>query len=316
MASVHHSPAAEGQPRYLPYASGSFRLAMGLQRLHPEAWIEADGYYAAELALKARLLAERRAEVFAALPESLDAQAELLDMLLAHLSAQHPGRVQVDTSTGTLRVPEAGHTHRLADYAGAPLDLAARLVQEDLCLMQPPAGPGGGYTLAAASVCFPARWKLAERFARPMTAIHERVPGYGEKLAPPVDLFFERLRPERPVWRLNWSVVDDPQLFQPDSGAKFRSGRDERVTAENAGERLWLRVERQTLRRLPRSGWIVFGIHTYVDALDTLRGLPEAARGLAAAVRDLPGPMRRYKSLGRFEQALLGWLDAVQACPA
>ena len=36
-----------------------------------------------------------------------------------------------------------------------------------------------------------------------------------EKLARPVDSFFNRIDIDRPVWRVNWSLTTDPTLFQP-----------------------------------------------------------------------------------------------------
>ena len=86
--------------------------------------------------------------------------------------------------------------------------------------------------------------------------------------------------------------------------------RDSRVgiTAENAGDRLWLRVERQTLRRLPRSRDILFTIRIHVRPLrDVVNREGEAAR-LAAAVRAVPTEVAQYKGLSSVRGALLGWL--------
>ena len=50
------------------------------------------------------------------------------------------------------------------------------------------------------------------------------------------------------------------------------------VTAENAGQRLHLRVERQTLSRLPRTGAVLFTIRTHMKRLDHFEGRPDAVR--------------------------------------
>jgi hypothetical protein len=50
------------------------------------------------------------------------------------------------------------------------------------------------------------------------------------------------------------------------------------VTVDNAGERLHLRVERQTLSRLPRSNAVLFTIRTYMNRLDTFQGRPDRVR--------------------------------------
>jgi hypothetical protein len=47
-----------------------------------------------------------------------------------------------------------------------PLDLAGRVVPDDLCLVQ--ADADGVPRLVAASLCFPSRWRLGEKLGRPL----------------------------------------------------------------------------------------------------------------------------------------------------
>jgi hypothetical protein len=109
------------------------------------------------------------------------------------------------------------------------------------------------------------------------------------------------------VARLNWSVLDDAALFQP--AGRGRTERDPSITPENAGDRLVLRVERQTLRRLPDSGAVLFTIRLYVRPISTVVCTPELAARLAGAVRALPPDMQNYKSILPFRAALLDHLD-------
>tara|TARA_E500000318_G_scaffold29852_1_gene29737 strand:- start:2987 stop:3904 length:918 start_codon:yes stop_codon:yes gene_type:complete len=289
-------------PRYAPYASGKFQMAMGMVALDLKDWVDVDQNRTAELEEKERLLAGQHDAVFGDLPGSEAAQREVLMLLLDNLEDCHPGLIAFDE--GTVRVPETGKSYSLSDFADHALDLAGRLVQEDLCLMTP---GEEGYLLHAASLCFPARWVLGEKLGRPMMGIHEHVSGYAEKLGKPVDRFFTHLKADKPVARLNWSVIDDPALFQ--TSGKFRNEDPTEITVENAGERLWLRVERQTLRRLPQSGDILFTIRTFVDPLSSLEARPDLAVGLRGAVADMPEGMQRYKSLIPFREALDGYLS-------
>jgi hypothetical protein len=107
--------------------------------------------------------------------------------------------------------------------------------------------------------------------------------------------------------RVNWSIFENPTLFQPTG--KWRTALDVTITAQNAGDRLFPRVERQTLRRLPASGAILFGIRVHVYPLGSAVTTPETAARLAAAVRALPIETAHYKSLPMFQTALLAWLD-------
>jgi hypothetical protein len=291
---------------YLPFLSGPHDLTMGLKALDPADWIEPDGRLAEDLALRRRLLAERYDDVFGALPGSEPGQRETLELLLDHLPRRFPERYVV--AGGRVRNRVTGEDFAADPPDMPPLELAGRLVQEDLCLMRPRrGGPAGGYVLAAAVLCFPSHWRLREKLGLPMRAIHAPVAGFAERLAGPADRFMAQLRPERPVMRLNWSLTDSPELFMP-----FRRRR-EGLTAANAGERLWLRVERQTLRRLPRSGDVLFTIRTHLTPLAEVAAVPGAAAALAARVEGLPPDLAAYKGLPPIRDALLGYLAAAAA---
>jgi hypothetical protein len=284
---------------YLPFDGGRFRLMMGLMPLPGAQWIEIDRHFVAALAAKRALLADRHAEVFAALPEAAAPAAELLTLLADHLASHHARHFRREGDR--LRNIATGEDWDLAHAPLHALDLAGRLVQEDLCLMQASAD---SYRLIGASLCSPAHWRLADKIGRPLAGIHAPVPGYAAKLAQPVDRFFASLKPEKPVWRLNWGIQGHPAAFQP-----VRLPGESEVTAASAGERLWLRVERQTLRRLSATGAVVFTIRTHITRLD--RALtPGAAAELAGAVREMPPETQTYKNIAPIRAALLAWLDA------
>ena len=130
------------------------------------------------------------------------------------------------------------------------------------------------------------------------------VPGFAERLGGAVDRFFASLTVQRPVWRANWSLTDDPALPQPYRGDPVAG-----ISAENAGQKLWLRVERQTLRRLPRTAAVLFTIRTFVRPLADVAAEPAVAAALAARLREMEPGMAAYKALPRIGEALLGWLD-------
>jgi hypothetical protein len=165
--------------------------------------------------------------------------------------------------------------------------------------------------LEAAVLCAPSRSRLAEKIGRPLLEVHAPVPFYAHRLGAPVDRFMRLLKPGRIALRQNWSVVDDPALFQP--GGKHRTVADPTITSENAGHRLFLRTERQTFRLLERSGSVLFGIRVHSHALQQVVGQPGSAARLATAVRALPREMQEYKSLPVFAEPLLAYLDATAA---
>lgn len=288
---------------YMPFEPGPYRMAMGLLTLPEAAWFEMDDRYQPELRERRRLLTEQHADVFAALPVSDAARAEALEDIAQNLTTHHSDWFARDRDT--LRNRLTGEDWDLASPPCDRLELAGRLVQEDLCIVQlDDAAP----VLTAAVLCFPSRWRLAEKLGRPLAAVHGPVPHYAERLARPVDRFMRHVKPGHIAARLNWSVMDDATLFQP--GGKWREAHNQAVTAANAGETLFLRVERQTLRRLPCSDAVLFGIRVHVYPLAAAIADPVSAGLLAEAVRALPEATKRYKSLLPIGDALLGWLDA------
>jgi hypothetical protein len=276
----------------------------GLQTLELQDWIEPDEHFASELIEKERLLRERHHDVFAVLPEALAGSTEVLELLAVHLPSRFPTLYRREGDLLYNLVTQ--QSWNLSQQVLHPLDLAGRLVQEDLCLMRHDP-TDNTYRLVGASLCFPTRWRLADKMGKPLTAIHAPVPGYEEELASTVDRFFERLRVEKPVWRINWGLIDDPTLFQPTGHG--RKGLNPDITAENAGEKLWIRMERQTLRRLPRTQDVLFTIRVHIRPLQQLQSHPERAATLASAIRGMPEPLRLYKSLPPFLEAVLAWLD-------
>ena len=288
---------------HLSFEPGPYRMAMGLVTQPESAWFELDERYPEEMAERRRLLETQREAVFAALPDSAAACRETLDAVAANLTSYHPA--WFSRSGDRLHNRLTGETWTLAAPERDPLELAGRLVQEDLCIVQP---EQTGPLLTAAVLCFPSRWLLSEKLGRPLAAVHERVPFYGDRLARPVDRFMHSVKPGHIASRLNWSVLDNGTLFQPTG--KWRNAPNTAVTAANAGETLFLRVERQTLRRLPNSGAVLFGIRVHSYKLARAIVTPALAAQLADAVRALPDAMAQYKSIPSIWDALLGWLDA------
>lgn len=287
---------------YLPFDQSS--LNMGLQPLDLDDWIQVDQQLMPYLQAKEQLLLTRYQDVVVSSPESLAAQQEVLQLVLDHLLTYHSHLYQQQNNGIHL----LGQTWDPQFFVGAELDLAARLIQEDLCLLQP---GSKGYCLTAGSVCFPSHWNLREKWGQPLTLIHEPVADYQAQLAQPVDRLFERLKANRPGYRFNWSLVESPELFLGDPPAPPQSvafGDPKDLDLESS---FWIRVERQTLRRLPQTQGILFTIRTYIYPLSILRQYPNSAQQLADTLRSLSPARLRYKRLDRIWDPLWAWLESI-----
>ncbi|WP_108257595.1 heme-dependent oxidative N-demethylase subunit alpha family protein [Mangrovicoccus ximenensis] len=141
------------------------------------------------MAERERLIREVPELVTGMVPGADAAAAELLDTVLAEL-AGHP-----DFRVGAAEVACPDGRMVAIDRA-EPMATAGRLVQEDLCLMQRPEG-AEEHLLAAAVLCFPANWTLAEKLGRPMLRIHAPVAQYGDGVAKRVQRLLDGVQPRR-----------------------------------------------------------------------------------------------------------------------
>ncbi|NJL97417.1 MAG: DUF3445 domain-containing protein [Synechococcaceae cyanobacterium SM2_3_2] len=286
---------------YLPFEKTNLKL--GLQPLDLTTWLQVDEQLLGYGQTKAHLLNHRREDVWASSPGSEGAQQEVLDLVIEFLCQQHPNLYHL--RDGKITVVPLQQTWDPQDFAACPLDLAARLIQEDLCVMQP---GSQGYLLTAGCVCFPSHWQLRSKWGQPVATIHDPVPDYEAKLHSPVDNFLTKLTVDRPGYRFNWSLVDTPELFLGDVDSPAPSSKS--ISPDLEGSH-WIRVERQTLRRLPQTQAVLFTIRIYVYPLSILRDHPDAAQRLATTIEVMPEAMQQYKRIDSIRADLLAYLGSL-----
>ncbi len=223
----------------------------GIQPVVDDSWLVVDEVFAGQMAERDRLITTKASLVHGMLEPARPAADELYASVLEKLSRTKGYRV------GAASVLRPDGVEVALD-AGAPLLCLGRLVQEDLCLMQK---QGDEYVLTGAVLCFPASWTLSEKLGRTMVGIHIPVEAYGADLAKRVQRMFDMIRPEQPLWRMNYNIYAEPDLFHP------RREDDPRQHTAGGG---YMRSERQCLLRLPQTQAVVFTIHTYVVQIASL----------------------------------------------
>jgi len=284
-------------PRHFPFLAGHDPLRMGVAAIDVRQWFELGGDYAAQMAEKERLVGKQRPDVFQLLPQAEAASRELLAAVAGWCTVTHPDRFAREGET--LRCPDA---RRVPLAQKHPLEAAALLVQEDLCLLQPDAA--GTLILTGACLCFPSRWRLADKLGHPMLAIHGPVPGLNARIGATIDRFLLGLKAGNIYTRTNWSLTTDPALFQP---VALPHGA---IAARDAGEQVFYRVERQTLRSLPESGAVLFGIRVHQHKLADFAAIPAERRALADAVAALDPSLVEYKSMTAIKDAAVEYLTS------
>ena len=263
-------------------------LAMGLRLLDPTNWIEPDIEWEEFHTHKLACFEEKSDKSLLTQAGSAPAQEELHAILKQHLLSDHPDIFE-NTDTGLRHKPSSTS---IATSLDQPIAEAALWVQDDLCLLE---NSPEGYRLTAAALCSPSYWHLEDKIGQTLDGIHAPVPGYKEGLSNPVNHFFNKLKTGRPVWRMNWSVTAHRGLMQRlDSPTPGDPDKDE----------LWLRVERQTLTRLPETDAICFTIRIHRYPLDDVLNEESSAKAFRHAVEQLTPEETAYKSLAKVRHRL------------
>ena len=266
---------------------------MGLRALDEAAWLEVDEKHADETAIKRQLLSTNRDQVYVALPEALEASTELLDLIKSHHRQYFPNLL----SETFAELPSL-----------SPLETASLLTQEDLVIMTQ---RGSDWILSAACVCFPSRWDLPSLLGQNLHVIHEPVPHYEERIGAATDAMFHKFTADRPVWRINWTILDTDELHLPDSSGRRKSQKF--GSLEEFGERVFFRTERQTLRVLPETKDVVFTIRNRVNSLnDVARQYAEFPNHLRDTLLTTSNATRDYKGWTSMWQDLMDWCDSAK----
>lgn len=173
---------------------------------------------------------------------------------------------------------------------------------EDLVLLVP---RNGRLVVGGGSVCFPNRWDLRSKLGRTLAETHAPVPRLNAQLGRQLDRLLARLEPERGFWRLGWGIIDTPDWFAPPRSASgARPGTP-------LGE-LHLRVERETIRRFPATGAVLFTIRTHLTALADVVADAATASALADRLEQMPADVCRYKGLTAVADDLVGALRVAE----
>ncbi|KAK4705129.1 hypothetical protein P7C70_g1080, partial [Phenoliferia sp. Uapishka_3] len=211
-----------------------------------------------------------------------------------------------------------------------PMKIAGLLQQDDLaCMVE---GEDGQYFFQAGSICTAGFWRLQDKIGLSLEDIHSRgvVPGWKTKLKFSMERFFQKLKADKPVQRNNYFFQIDDQLDWSqntngpekifDQGAKgpvpelLSASEDPSWKAPAPTTEfndVWFRTERQSLRRMPKTGCILFTIRTYFHKVADIASEPGVPGRMASAIRSWPEEVSKYKGGDLYTPVLLPFLDAL-----
>lgn len=293
-----------------PLDEDAFRYSNNSIPLEPPICIDVTENYNDEIKLKRRLLEQHPDRCFRSLPHTMEAQREVVDLLTHEFTKVYPEYFIVERTenniilqnqlTGDEEIFDGGDPQE-------PLYKIGRHVQEDLLLLTQ---RDGELYLDAGQLCFPSNWSLAFNIGMAFKMIHDPVPELSRsRLLEKIRKFIMRLEPGKPWTRKNWSLTVDRQLDTPLETLSSWGKKRKEITAENAGDRIHLRVEVQKLFRLPATNSILFTIHTHLLPVQRLHEKPEWFKRFQSVLKDLPEEVAEYKGMSAYKNDLIEYLD-------
>ncbi|KAF8541644.1 hypothetical protein BDD12DRAFT_828640 [Trichophaea hybrida] len=287
-----------------------FHLTMGIQSNHPNDLILLDRTYRSRLAYRRHLLQTHPTETYGHLPAASWAVSEFYTYIISqHLPTRFPQHFSKSPSGTLVQNHTTTNTYPIISQS-APNALRAlgENLDEDFVFLLP--GDDGIWRVSAFVVCFPNGFNLGEKLGWALGDIHSpAVPGLEQKLGKSLERFFTKLQPgvENGVRRVNWGIARSQELFTPD-GIHVYEGEEVHEDSAIRAEECCLRVERQTLWKLPGTGAIVFGIKTYMYPLPEIKAEEGEAERLAEAIEGLGDDMGWYKARGVWGKTVLEYL--------
>jgi hypothetical protein len=278
-----------------------------------EHTLDIDEHYVSECQDKAITLAKDPGR-YAALPHMMEAQWDVLELVMESLSRDYPDQFKLtrEDNVWTWENLPLGikDTFTFGDRSSMkmdPFEYVGRQVQGDWVILDQREG-----TLFADAGCITSQadWSLMFDVGMAWHEWHGPVPQAHQMGVMERGLkFLLNLQLGAPVRRLNWTMTVNPRLdTSPENYPEWGKDRNT-ITPENIGEKLHLRVELQTLFRLPRSNGMVFSIKCYLINLEDLATSPRWAKRFHRVLRDLHPDLVEYKGLTKFHQMAVDWLS-------
>ncbi|CAH6722258.1 hypothetical protein CLIB1444_08S05402 [[Candida] jaroonii] len=305
----------------LPYRAfkHKYNITMGIRNMDWSSWFEIDNQWFKFHREKLNRLEKYDTSLYETTKEALPAAYELLEEMREYLPKRYPSMFE-STEYGIHNKATDEDVNFMGKYRNFnpakktgvdPMKLAALLVQDDLAIMME--SKDGQYILKGGAIILPGFWKFRDKFNMTLENIHTSgdVPKFKEKLQSGMEKFFVRLTCDKPVVRNNYFLQTDDQLgWSVSIGNEFK-GKVGWGTADEATEieKIHLRSERQSLRRLPKSGAIIFTVRTYFIPITEIVKEPFIPRRLLNGILSWEEDVQDYRGFTKFKDVLLPYLE-------
>ncbi|MBK5501388.1 heme-dependent oxidative N-demethylase family protein [Peribacillus sp. TH14] len=289
-----------------PFTSDSYRYSNDLKPLESDVCAEITPEYKEHIERKRKFLREQPERRFQSLPQSIDAQWEWLEFFIEQTVEAYPDQFSLKKEgakwTFTNHILNEEETFVLGETESLPcepLDFIGRHFHNDFLLVQQ---RDGDLFLEAGQIAYAALFSVHWNLGMSFLEIHNPVPlvnKNGVNIVERIRDFLLRVEAGKPWMRINWNLMADNfdvyleniDVWGPD---RYK------VTNENAGKLVHLRVEEQKFYRLPRSNAIMFVLNTQFLPLEDLAKKPEWLNMTYNVLSDIPEFMAEYKGIAPF----------------
>lgn len=168
----------------------------------------------------------------------------------------------------------------------------------------------GRYFFRAGVICSAVGWSLGQKIGLGLSGIHGPVPDYKEKMEFSMDRFFTKMPASSPIQRGSWGLEIGEPLYLPADHPDLahRESQNGDLTVDD----LHLRVDWQTLRRLPLSGAVIFNFKALFTPLREFRDEPYIPSLVLKVLNEGKENIMKYKGTWHVEHVAKPALEAYE----
>lgn len=287
---------------------------MSIFKLNINHWLDMDKYYKRYIHEKQLIFEEHSSKTISWLDDSHEACEELLEVVVYHLVTRYPRLFKEVTNEKGSFVHNLildRHIPISKPYVKHPLYLISELAKEDFYIVKK--RKDGLHYLVAAAVPFPGgSFDIEDKMGKHLDVIHGDVPYYNEKLQTSMERWFSKLKVEEPVERASYNITWDHGLYttkaHQDLEDKYWTALEDCIPYEKFN----VRIERQALRRLPKSQAIIFTNHPIFYSFEEMKDEPMIPSIIRKHLEEGPQEIIMYKNFDKIKHLILPYIKQLE----
>ncbi|CUM67352.1 uncharacterized protein PRCAT00005045001 [Priceomyces carsonii] len=292
-----------------------YHQTMSIFKLDINHWLDMDKHYWHYIQEKERIRLKFGQEDFNSLSSAYEDCVELMETVTDHMLTRYPLLFKlIDNKGDNGKVIKNLLTSETLDMSlplkEHPLTYISKMAKEDFYVVKRNPEDDTHY-LAAAAVPFPGgSFKICDILGRKLDVLHDRVPYYKEKLQKSMEKYMSKMKVADPVERASWHITWDHKLRVNNvyQIPKFKDDVEELMKSSEPKD-FNVRVERQTLRRLPKSKAIIFTNHPVFYSIEEMKNEPMVPSLLRKILYEAPEDIIKYKKFDMFRDHLCEYLN-------